>query len=112
MVSIIIIVIACDRYRCIVLRNQATQMGGVAAILVLPVSLVLASLVSLPLYLRTSLVKEEKINAILEMTNRNKNETRPTRIVTMCMEQWPTGKNIDNNEHQYRVVYTILLSIL
>ena len=43
---------------------------------------------------------------------RNKNETRPTRIVTMCMEQWPTGKNIDNNEHQYRVVYTILLSIL
>ena len=25
MVSIIIIVIACDRYRCIVLRNQATQ---------------------------------------------------------------------------------------
>ena len=27
MVSIIIIVIACDRYRCIVLRNQATQVN-------------------------------------------------------------------------------------
>ena len=29
MVSIIIIVIACDRYRCIVLRNQATQVTQV-----------------------------------------------------------------------------------
>ena len=43
---------------------------------------------------------------------RNKNKTNPTRIVTMCMEQWSTGENVDNDKHRYRMVYTILLSIL
>ena len=46
------------------------QMGGVAAILVLPASLIVASLVSLPLYLHTSLEKDERVTALLEIASR------------------------------------------
>ena len=45
-------------------------MGGVAAILVLPASLIVASLVSLPLYLHTSLEKDERVTALLEIASR------------------------------------------
>ena len=45
-------------------------MGGVAAILVLPASLIVASLVSLPLYLHTSLEKDERVMALLEIASR------------------------------------------
>jgi hypothetical protein len=46
------------------------KMGGAAAIIVLPASLIVASMVSLPLYLHTSLEKEERMTALLEMTSR------------------------------------------
>ena len=45
-------------------------MGGVAAILVLPASLIVASLVSLPLYLHTSLEKDDRVTALLEIASR------------------------------------------
>ena len=96
-------------------------MGGVAAILVLPASLIVASLVSLPLYLHTSLEKDERVTALLEIASRyimilsiyhryflrrnvyfliNRKEfffrnkdTNSTTTVTYCMEKWSTVEN-------------------
>ena len=52
MVSVIIIVIAADRYRCIVLRTHA-QMTRTFALVILPISLIVASAASTPLMLHT-----------------------------------------------------------
>ena len=52
MVSVIIIIIAADRYRCIVMRTH-TQMTRTVTLFVLPISLGIASTVSMPLLLHS-----------------------------------------------------------
>ena len=57
--SVIIVVIAVDRYRCIVMRNSR-QMTQALSLFVLPISLGIASTVSFPLMIHSQ-VRENKI---------------------------------------------------
>ena len=73
-------------------------MGGVAAILVLPASLIVASLVSLPLYLHTSLEKDDRVTALLDIASRYFN----AKFYVITIQTYYT---------EYKIISTIFICI-
>lgn len=125
MVSFIIIVIATDRYRCIVLRNHV-QMTRTGAIVMLPVSFIIASFVSIPLMIHS------QVNSILFPYFSSSKVAFPltsffysSQIVTpdvskispklshvaFCLENW-SQKDPEVSNLMHRGVYSIVVAFL